>query len=119
MMREHEVEAKIRSYLLECGYESRSRATQSGPDIVATKEGKKLLVEVKGDRPGHRSSPGTINVDVMTLLGQIIFRAGEEQADEYAIAIRPVHERLIRRALPALRKLSGCAPARVSLMVGP
>ena len=64
-----------------------------------------LAIEVKGDRPGHESSPGTINVDVMTLLGQLLLRKGMGIADEYAIAIRPVHERLIGKAMPALRQL--------------
>lgn len=63
-------------------------------------------MEVKGDRPGHESSPGTINVDVMTLLGQILHRKGQRLADDYAIAIRPVHVRLVTQAIPALRELS-------------
>ena len=54
---------------------------------------------------GHESSPGTINVDVMTLLGQLLLRKGMSVADEYAIVIRPVHTRLITKAIPALREL--------------
>ena len=64
------------------------------------------MVEVKGDRPGHESSPGTKNVDVMTLLGQILHRKGQGLADDYAIAIRPVHLRLVKEALPALKQMS-------------
>jgi hypothetical protein len=41
----------------------------------------------------------------MTLLGQIVLRRGESVADDYAIAIRPVHQRLVVRALPALKML--------------
>ena len=42
----------------------------------------------------------------MTLLGQLLLRKGQGQADDYAIAIRPVHQRLINQALPALKDLS-------------
>jgi len=42
---------------------------------------------------------------VMTLLGQLLLRKGMGVADEYAIAIRPVHTRLITKAIPALREL--------------
>jgi|SRR5436309_13217310 len=105
-MRESEVETRVRKYLAENGYQVLPRYERTGPDIVAKKDDRKLLVEVKGDRPGHKSSPGTINVDVMTLLGQLVLRKGHGQADDYAIAIRPVHQRLIEQALPALRQFS-------------
>lgn len=104
-MREPEVEARVRQYLTETGYQVSPRQQRTGPDIIAEKSGRKLIVEVKADRPGHRSSPGTINTDVMTLLGQIIFRKGQGMVDDYAIAIRPVHRRLIQQALPALNQL--------------
>lgn len=104
-MREPEVEARVRRYLFERGYEVLERLKRVGVDIIAKKDGRKLAVEIKGDRPGHKSSPGTINVDVMTLLGQIVLRKGQHSADEYAIAIRPVHKRLVDQALPALREL--------------
>ena len=73
--------------------------------MIATKDGTSLLVEVKGDPPGHVSSPGTINVDVYTLLGQIVMAKGQGLADEYAVAMRPVHMRLLTKAFPALRLL--------------
>jgi hypothetical protein len=104
-MREPEVEAKVRSYLTGKGYEVLERAQMFGVDILAKKDDKTLAIEVKGDRPGHESSPGTINVDVMTLLGQLLLRKGMGVADEYAVAIRPVHTRLITKATPALREL--------------
>ena len=104
-MREPEVEARVRQYLTENGYQVFPRQQRTGPDIVAKKDGKKLVVEVKADRPGHQSSPGTINVDVMTLLGQIVLRIGQEMGDDYGIAIRPVHQRLIEEAMPALKQL--------------
>lgn len=104
-MREPEVETRVRQYLTENGYQVTPRQQRTGPDIIAKKDGRKLVVEIKADRPGHQSSPGTINVDVMTLLGQIVFRKGQEMADDYGIAIRPVHRRLIEEALPALKQL--------------
>jgi Holliday junction resolvase len=112
-MREPEVETRVRHYLTESGYQVTPRQERTGPDIIAEKDGRKLVVEVKADRPGHQSSPGTINVDVMTLLGQIVFRKGQGMADDYGIAIRPVHRILIEQALPALNQLC----ARV-LLVG-
>ena len=104
-MREPEVEARVRQYLTENGYQITPRRQRTGPDIIAKKGGRKLVVEVKADRPGYQSSPGTINVDVMTLLGQIVFRKGQGLVDDYAIAIRPVHRRLIEEALPVLNQL--------------
>ena len=106
-MREAEVEERVRRFLEQGGYSVSSRSERTGPDIIAIdKDGRKLLVEVKGDRPGHESSPGTKNVDVMTLLGQIFHRKGHGLADDYAIAIRPVHLRLVKEALPALKQIS-------------
>jgi hypothetical protein len=104
-MRETEVEDRVRRFLAGRGYVVRSRSKPTGADILAERQGKILLVEVKGDRPGHDSSPGTINVDVMTLLGQILMAKAVGDADEYAIAIRPVHTRLIERAMPVLKEL--------------
>ena len=106
-LREPEVEERVRRFLEQGGYSVSSRLERTGPDIIAIdKDGRKLLVEVKGDRPGHESSPGTKNVDVMTLLGQILHRKGQGLADDYAIAIRPVHLRLVKEALPALKQMS-------------
>jgi len=104
-MREPEVETRVRQYLTESGYQIIPRQQRTGPDIIAKKDGRKLVVEVKADRPGHQSSPGTINVDVMTLLGQIVLRIGQEMGDDYGIAIRTVHRRLIEEALPTLKQL--------------
>src|SRR5438477_10852694 len=103
MMREPEVEARVREHLVKQGYTPLSRTRLRGHDIEAIKDGRRLLAEVKGDRPGHESSPGTIYVDTCTLLGQIVLRKGEAVADDFGIAVRPAHLALIRRALPALK----------------
>jgi len=104
-VREPEVESAVRAHLEHAGYALQIRTTATGPDIHGRRDGRTLVVEVKGDRPGHQSSPGTINVDVMTLLGQIVLRKGSGAANDYAVAIRPVHRRLISQAMPALREL--------------
>jgi len=104
-MREPEAETRVRQYLVQNWYTVAPRQQRTGPDIIAEKGERKLAIEVKADRPGHKSSPGTINVDVMTLLGQIVFRKGQGLVDDYAIAIRPVHRRLIKEALPVLNEL--------------
>src|SRR6266550_2981313 len=105
-MREPDAEARVREYLEGQGYMLTPRAAQRGGDIVAARAGRTLLVEVKADRPGHETSPGTIYVDTCTLLGQIVLRMGQRLADDYAIAIRPVHTRLIGPALSVLAALS-------------
>lgn len=105
-MREPEVEEHLREYLKENGYSVRISSGKRGPDILAEQDGRTLLVEVKGDRPGHQSSPGNIYTDTMTLLGQILFRKGQGQANEYAIGIRPVHLTLIKQTMPSLKALS-------------
>lgn len=101
-MREPEVEARLREHLVTLGYTLVPRQRAHGHDVEATMDGRRLIVEVKGDRPGHISSPGTIYVDTCTLLGQIMLAYGSNKADAYGIAIRPVHLAMIRRALPAL-----------------
>jgi hypothetical protein len=111
LMREAEVEKRVRRHLADQGYLARTRSKPTGPDIVAERDGRTLLVEAKGDRPGHDSNSGTINVDVMTLLGQIVMAKAVGDADDYAIAVRPVHTRLIEKAMPVLREL------RVSVML--
>lgn len=103
--REARVEERIRRYLAAQKYSVTTRRGLTGPDIVATKEGRTLLVEVKGDRPGHVDHAGTIHVDVHTLLGQIVMAKAQRLADEYAVAVRPIHMRLLERALPVLREL--------------
>lgn len=105
-MREPEVEQRVRDYLITQGYAVAERRDRFGPDIRAARNGRTLVIEVKGDRPGHQSSPATINVDVLTLLGQILTRRSDTPADEYAIGVRPVHRRLIDRVIPALSQLS-------------
>ena len=84
----------------------RPRGGQRGGDILAERAGRTLLVEVKADRPGHETSPATIYVDTCTLFGQIILRMGRRLADDYAIAVRPVHTRLVALALSVLATLS-------------
>ncbi len=106
VVREPEVEARVRRYLVELGYVLSPRKERTGPDITAMKNGRKLLVEAKGDRPGHQSSSATINVDVLTLLGQILLRKGQRLADDYAIPVRPIHIKLLNQAIPALKEIS-------------
>jgi len=77
--REKWVEEKVRVWLAARGYTVETREKPTGPDVLAWTDGRTLHVEVKGDRPGHVTAPGTINVDVMTLLGQIVM--GEGRAD--------------------------------------
>src|SRR2546427_11982199 len=61
-MREPAVESLVRQYLEGQGYSTVARSHPTGPDILATRDGRTLLVEVKGDRPGHQSSPATVHV---------------------------------------------------------
>lgn len=103
--REALVEERIRCYLADLGYSVQRRQIRTGPDVIAWKDGRSLLIEVKADRPAHVDSPATVNVDVLTLLGQVVMAKGQQLADEYAIAVRPVHMRLLTKAMPILREL--------------
>jgi len=105
-IREPDAETRVREYLAGQGYALTPRAGRRGGDILAERAGRTLLAEVKADRPGHITSPATIYVDTCTLLGQIVLRMGQRLADDYAIAIRPVHTRLITPALSVLATLS-------------
>ena len=105
-IREPDVETRVRAYLASQGYVLTLRAASRGGDIIAERAGRTLLVEVKADRPGHVSSRGTIYVDTCTLLGQIVLRIGQQSADDYAIAIRPVHARLVTSSLSVLARLA-------------
>jgi hypothetical protein len=64
--REAAIEERVRRYLTEQGYSVTARQRRTGPDIVATKEGETLLVEVKGDRPGHVDHSATITITSMS-----------------------------------------------------
>ena len=105
-MREPADESLVRQNLEGQGYSIVARSRPTGPDILATRDGRVLLVEVKGDRPGHQSSPATVHVDTLTLIGQIVLRRSRREADEFAVAIRPVHRRLVEQAMATLRELS-------------
>ena len=105
-IREPDAESRVREYLAGQGYTLTPRVALRGGDIVAEREGRRLLVEVKADRPGHITSPATIYVDACTLFGQIVLRMGQNLADVYAIAIRPVHTRLISPTVSVLARLS-------------
>lgn len=103
--RETLVEERVRRHLTDRGYSVERRLKRTGPDVIAHKDGKSLLVEVKADRPGHVDNSATVNVDVLTLLGQVVMAKGQQLADEYAVAVRPIHMRLLTRAMPVLREL--------------
>ena len=106
--REEKVLERLVVYLTALGFSEVEvkQGRQTGPDLRALKDGRCLAIEVKGDRPGHITNQGTIYVDVSTLLGQILMRKGEGAADEFAVAVRPIHMRLLQKALPVLRELS-------------
>ncbi len=103
--REALIEQRVRRHLEEHGYSVELRHKRTGPDVIAHKDGKALLVEVKGDRPGHVDNPGLVDVDVYTLLGQVVTAIGQGLADIYAVAVRPIHMRVLTRAMPVLRRL--------------
>ena len=103
--RETFVEERVRRCLEERGYSVESRHKRTGPDMVAHKDGRSLLVEVKGDRPGHIDNSGLVDVDVHTLLGQVVTAMGQGLADEYAVAVRPIHMRVLTKAMPVLARL--------------
>ena len=66
-----------------------NRGRHSGPDIVAEKSGRKLIIQMKGDS-------ASIKTDWDTGLGQLLDILDDEKAD-YAMAVSESYERFVRK----------------------
>jgi len=89
-MREPEMFEPMIRYLKEHGYKilQVNRGKQPGPDILAEKACRKLVVQMKGDS-------AAIKTDWDTGLGQLLDMMDEEETD-YAMAVSENYERLVK-----------------------
>jgi len=89
-MREPDMFQPMIDYLRNKGYVilEANRGRQPGPDIVAEKANRKLIVQMKGDS-------ADIKTDWDTGLGQLLDIMDDERSD-YAMAVSESYERLAR-----------------------
>lgn len=116
MLREDDVVAAVAAYLRNEGWEieSTALATQHGDDIVATRDGERLVVEAKGEGSSKAhtkrfGSPFTnqqasVHIAVAVLRSMRVVSEGTSTA---AIALPAVdsHRREVDRVAPALSKM--------------
>lgn len=88
-MREPEMFEPMIGYLQRHGYAilQVNRGRRSGPDVLAEKAGRKLVIQMKGDS-------AAIKTDWDTGLGQLLDMMDDAEAD-YAIAVSDRYERLV------------------------
>ena len=75
-----------------------NRGRSHGVDILATKDGRKLYVEIKGDS-------AALDVDFGTLLFQIMRCMMAESTDEFAICISEKYTDYARQCVYSINKL--------------
>jgi len=90
-MRELEMFEHMISYLRKEGYTiiQINRGRKLGPDIVAERACRKLVIQMKGDS-------SAIKTDWDTGLGQLLDMMNNDKAD-YAMAVSENYERLVRK----------------------
>jgi len=99
-MREPEMFEPMKNLLESKGYKilEVKRGREPGPDIVAERQGRKLVMEMKGDS-------AALDVDFGTGIFQL-FRSMQANRDEdYALGISEAYVRLARQAEYPLKKL--------------
>ena len=86
--------------LQENGYSilSENRGRRRGPDIIAVKDGHKLLMEMKGDS-------AVLGVDFGTGIFQLFRHIEPDSSDEYALGISKAYVRYAREAEVPLKEL--------------
>jgi hypothetical protein len=111
--RESEVEALVAQHLIRSGYEvSRETRVASGIiDLVAVKEGRSLVVEVKGEDAGGYTSA---QMNFLMALGQIASRM-TEGFDDFAVAIPATDH--FERVLSKFEGSSGFRKLGISLFL--
>ena len=87
-------------FLLSEGYEivETNPGRQRGPDIVAEKSGRELIIEMKGDT----AMPG---VDLGTAIWQLL-RYMKNESKDYALALTPSYVSYVKAVEYPLRKLN-------------
>jgi len=89
-MREPDMFHPMMDYLKDEGYVilKVNRGNRPGPDIVAEKSGRKLIIQMKGDS-------ASIKTDWDTGLGQLLDIMDDDKSD-YALVVSESYERLAR-----------------------
>lgn len=98
-MKEEEMFDPMINHLKKNGYEiiEENRGRERGPDLVASKDNRKLIIEMKGDS-------AALGVDYGTCIGQL-FRRMEEGEKEYGLAFSESYRRFIEDSKYPLEKL--------------
>lgn len=99
-MREPAMLEPMIKLLQEKGYSiiSENRGRRRGPDLIAAKDGKKLIMEMKGDS-------AALGVDFGTGIFQLFRHIEPDSSDEYALGISQAYVRYAREAEFPLQKL--------------
>lgn len=99
-MREPEMFEPMKNLLVSKGYKilSTRKGREPGADIIAERQGHKLIMEMKGDS-------AALEVDLGTGIFQLLrhMRAGSDE--EYALGISEAYTRLVRQIEYPLKKL--------------
>jgi len=99
-MREPEMFEPMKRLLESKGYKilSQRGGTEPGPDITAERQGRRLIVEMKGDS-------AALGVDFGTGIFQLFRHIRADQDEDYALGISEAYVKLVRQAEYPLRKL--------------
>jgi Holliday junction resolvase len=99
-MKEGEMFDPMIEFLKKNGYEiiEQHRGKEKGPDIVARKNGREMIIELKGDS-------AALDVDFGTCIGQL-FRYIKGEDKDYAISLCAKYRKLLKNVEYPLKKLS-------------
>ena len=99
-MKESEMYEPMIEYLISNGFkiDSLSTGSQRGPDIIAKKKDKQLIIEMKGDTKA-------LSVDLGTAIFQLMRTITYEKNKEYALAVTESYIRYIEQIKYPLEKL--------------
>lgn len=99
-MKEDEMFPKMINFLMNKGYEivETHPGRQRGPDIVAEKSGRELIIEMKGDT-------AALDVDLGTGIWQLL-RYMKNESKDFALALTPSYMRYVKAVEYPLKKLN-------------
>ena len=99
-MREAEMFEPMQELLGSKGYEILlvNKGRKSGPDIIAQRHGRQLIMEMKGDT-------AALDVDLGTGIFQLLRYIHEDSNKEYALGLSNAYIRLVRKVEYPLKKL--------------
>ena len=100
MLKEEEMFSKMIKFLSNKGYEivETNPGRQRGPDIVAEKSGREMIIEMKGDT-------AELDIDLGTGIWQLL-RYMKNDSKDFALALTPSYVRYVKAVEYPLRKLN-------------